>query len=106
MSSASLSPYSRLVFGVYGPHCLNEACDERANLQCWVEREGTNTLVAHARFSSLHKDGASCTQDCMELDMACETEELAPGKYSVRYGDKTYPLTIPGTLRDPCLRRE
>ena len=97
---------AKLVFGVFGPHCLNEACDERPNLQCWVERDGPSSLLVHARFSSLHKDGGSCTQDCMELDVACETDELAPGKYKLRYGDKTYKLTIPSSLRDPCLRRE
>ena len=91
---------------MYGPHCLNDACDERPNLQCWVERDGAQGLLVRSRFSSLHKDGASCTQDCLELDTACETEELPAGKYSVRYGDKTYKLVIPSTLRDPCLRRQ
>lgn len=95
----------KVVLGVYGPHCLNEACDERPNLQCWVEREGPSVLSVHARFSSLHRDGSSCSEQCMEVDSACETEALAPGKYTVRYGAKTYKLTIPGTLRDPCLSR-
>jgi len=105
-SPQKLRANTKLVFGVFGPHCLNEACDERPNLQCWVDSEAPRTLVVHTRFSSLHKTGSTCARDCLEVDSACETAELPPGKYDVRYGDRTYKLTIPGTLRDPCLRRE
>jgi hypothetical protein len=91
-----------VVFGVFGPGCLNAACDERPTLQCWTEREG-NDLIVHTRYSSLHKDGASCTEDCLELDVSCETPALEPGTYTVRHGDETRQLQIPSVLRAPCL---
>jgi hypothetical protein len=31
---------------------------------------------------------------------------LEPGKYTVQYGDQTYALKIPSTLKDPCYRKE
>jgi hypothetical protein len=96
---------SAVVFGVFPPGCLNDACDARPNLQCWIDREG-DTIVVNSRFSSIHKDGSSCTTECREVDSSCETEALAPGKYTVRHGDKSYKLQIPSVLRDPCFNRE
>jgi hypothetical protein len=94
----------KLVFGVFPPWCLNEACDARANLQCYLEARG-NTIIVSSRFFSFHKEGASCSGDCLEVDSSCQTTALSPGKYEVRHGDKTYKLQIPGTLRDACLNR-
>jgi hypothetical protein len=101
----TLKANTKLTFGVFPPWCLNEACDENAYLQCWVDREDDNTLVMNTRFASYRKDGADCTDGCMEIDAACETPELPPGKYTVRHGDKTYKLRIPGVLLDPCFGR-
>jgi hypothetical protein len=99
-----LSANSKVTFGVFGPGCLSDACDDRPMLQCWTERgEGDNTIVVKTRFFSFHKDGAQCTENCMDLDTACDTEmELKPGKYTVRHGDKTYKLQVPGLVKDPC----
>lgn len=98
-----LSANSKLTFGVFGPGCLNEACDELPTLQCWTEQEGPNTIVVHSRFSSFHKDGAECSEDCLDLDTACETEtELKPGRYTVRHGDSAFKVQIPSLVRDPC----
>jgi hypothetical protein len=98
-----LTANSKLTFGVFGPGCLNEACDDRPTLQCWTEQEEPNTIVVKTRFSSFHKDGAECTENCLDLDTACDSQtELKPGKYTVRHGDKTYKLQVPGVVRDPC----
>jgi hypothetical protein len=97
---------SKVLFGVYGPGCLNEACDALPMLQCWVEQEG-NTLTVSSRFFSFHNDdGSTCHDNCLEVDASCETPVLKPGKYTVRHGDKTYKLQIPSTLKDPCFSRE
>jgi hypothetical protein len=97
-----LSANTKLTFGVYGPGCLSEACDDRPMLQCWTEQDG-DTIVVKTRFFSFHKDGAQCTENCMELDTACDTQiELKPGKHTVRHGDKTYKLQVPSLVRDPC----
>lgn len=91
-----------VIFGVFGPWCLNAACDERPTLQCWTERKGSD-LIVHTLYSSLHKEGSSCTTDCRELDVSCETPTLEPGTYTVRHGDKAHPLEIPSVQRAPCL---
>lgn len=92
-----------LVFGVFGPWCLNKDCDEYPTLQCWMDSEG-DTLTLHTRFYSFHKDTSKCTMDCLEIDASCETPLLAPGKYKIRHGKKTYTLRIPSTMQSPCLR--
>jgi hypothetical protein len=97
----SLKADSTVVFGVYPQRCLNIDCDARPNLQCWVELEG-DTLHVHSRFFSFHKDGSTCTKDCLEVDSSCETPELKAGKYTVQHGDKTYTLQIPSVVKQPC----
>jgi hypothetical protein len=97
----TLRANATLTFGVFANGCLNKACDDKSMLQCWIEREG-DTLIAHSRFASFHKDGSACTKDCLEVDAACETPALAPGKYTVRYGDKSFKLQIPSVVRSPC----
>jgi hypothetical protein len=96
---------AKVVFGVFGPNCLNEECDARPTVQCWTE-QSSNTLTVNSRFFSFHRDGSSCNTDCLEVDTACETEPLKAGKYTIRYGDKTYKLQVPSTMKDPCLSRE
>lgn len=98
-----LSANSPITFGVYGPGCLNEACDDRPTLQCWVELPGDNTIVVHSRFSSFHKEGSECTEDCMDLDTACwSLAPLKAGTYTVKHGDKTYKVKLPSNVKDPC----
>jgi hypothetical protein len=95
---------SPVTFGVFPPGCLNRACDDVPLLQCWIEREA-DTLTVHSRFASFHKDGSTCSSECLEVDSACTTPELPAGKYTVRYGDTRYVLRVPSTLRAPCLKR-
>lgn len=99
-----LQANAKVVFGVFPPGCLNEACDAEPTLQCWVEESG-NTLTVHSRFSSFQKQGASCRDDCMPVDSSCETSELKPGRYTVRYGDKRFSLKVPGVVEQPWLVR-
>ena len=92
-----------VVFGVFGPWCLNKECDDLPMLECWVDKEGDDTLVLHSHFFSYHKDGAKCGKDCLAIDAMCSSPDLAPGKYTIKHGDKTYPLQIPSSLKQPCL---
>jgi hypothetical protein len=92
-----------VVFGIFGPWCLNKECDDLPLLECWVDKEGDDTLVLHTHFFSYHKDGATCSKDCLALDTMCSSPDLAPGKYTIKHGDKTYPLQIPSVLKKPCL---
>jgi hypothetical protein len=102
----TLKADSTVTFGVFPPWCLDGACDALPNLQCWTELQDGNTIVVHSRFFSFHKDHATCTHDCMEVDTSCDTPVLPAGKYSVRHGDQMYRLKLPSVMRDPCLTPE
>jgi hypothetical protein len=92
-----------VVFGAYGPYCINPACDDMPTLQCAVERQG-NTLTVLARYVGYHKDGATCTDGCTEVTAGCWTEKLEAGKYTVQYGDNTFSLQVPSVVRKPCFK--
>jgi nucleoid-associated protein YgaU len=93
-----------VVFGVFGPWCINKECDALPMIECWVDKEGEDTLVLHTHFFSFHKDGsAPCTKDCLAIDTMCSSPDLKPGKYTIKHGDKTYPLQIPSVVKKPCL---
>ncbi|HET8936759.1 MAG TPA: hypothetical protein VFN67_25120 [Polyangiales bacterium] len=92
-------------FGSYGPYCINPECDDLPTLQCVVDREGS-TLKVQSRYIGYHKDGSKCTDGCKEVTAGCETPKLEAGKYTIQYGDNTYSLKIPSTLRDPCFKKE
>lgn len=92
-----------VVFGAFGPYCINEACDDLPSLQCVVDREG-KTLKVRARYIGYHKDGTTCSDDCRQVTAGCETPKLEPGRYKVQYGDETYTLKIPSVMRSPCLK--
>jgi hypothetical protein len=94
-----------VTFGAYGPYCINPQCDDLPTLQCVVDREG-NTLKVTARYIGYHKDGSTCSDECREVMAGCDTPSLEPGKYTVQYGDQTYALKIPSTLKDPCYKKE
>lgn len=104
VKSPKLAANHSLVFGAFAPHCINEACDDLATLQCSVRREGT-TLTVTAHYWAYHKEGSSCSEECAEITAACETPPLEPGKYTVRYGNETYSLQVPSRLRAPCLNQ-
>ena len=89
-------------FGVYGPGCVQETCDQLPTLQCWVEREG-NTLKVFSRYSAYHKDGSECSEGCREITAGCPTPPLEAGKYTVQHGEKTWELRVPGAQRVACL---
>jgi hypothetical protein len=101
MHEQTLRAGSPFVFEAYSPACVNEACDQLPTLQCTVQREAM-TLVVHTHYDAYHKDGTSCRDACRPFFASCETPELEAGKYSVRYGAKTYELKIPSSLRSPC----
>jgi hypothetical protein len=94
-----------VVFGAFGPYCINPECDDLPTLQCLVDRDGS-TLKVQARYIGYHKDGTQCSDGCREVLAGCETPSLEPGKYTVQYGENTYSLKIPSTLNAPCFKKE
>lgn len=94
-----------LILGAFAPWCMNEKCDARPTLQCWIDQEGDTTLVVHSKFSVEHKADSSCKDDCEIVAASCETPELAKGKYTLRHGAQTMEISVPGVLRDPCFKK-
>jgi hypothetical protein len=94
-----------VVFGAFGPYCINPQCDDLPTLQCSVKRDGS-TLTVRANYIGYHKDGTTCSEDCGEVIAGCETPSLEPGKYTIQYGDNSYALKIPSTLKSPCFKKE
>jgi hypothetical protein len=94
----------RLVFGTFPPGCISGACDAVPTHQCWVESETPNTLVVHSRLSFEHKHGSVCTTDCARVIAGCETPVLKAGKYSVKYGQRTFSVRVPSVMRAPCFK--
>ncbi|HKP55523.1 MAG TPA: hypothetical protein VJV78_02315 [Polyangiales bacterium] len=102
----SLKADQPVVFGVFGPWCVNKECDDLPMLECWVDKEGEDTLVLHTHYFSWHKkDSAPCKKDCLPIDAMCSSPDLKAGRYTIKHGDKTYPLHIPSVLKDPCMSR-
>jgi hypothetical protein len=91
-----------VVFGAFGPGCVNEKCDGLPSLQCRAEL-ADKTITVHAHYFGYRKDGSTCTDDCRRVTAGCETPTLPAGKYKVVYGEKTFDLKIPNVLRSPCL---
>jgi hypothetical protein len=101
VKAQTLKPKSTVMFGVYGPWCVHEACDQLPSLQCEALFEG-NTITVRSRYSGYHKDGSECKTDCKSIRAACQTPVLEAGAYTVVYGDKTFPLQIPSVTKEPC----
>ena len=91
----------RVVFGTFAPHCINPACVELSTLECSVERSG-NILRLQTRYVGLHKDAATCQQDCREATAGCESPQLEAGLYTLEYKGQEVPLKIPSALNKPC----
>lgn len=90
-----------VLFGAYAPHCVNFTCDDLPSLQCWLEQDG-KTITVHSRYWAQHRDGSTCTENCLKVKANCKTEALAPGTYVVKHGERTTKLKIPSALKKPC----
>lgn len=94
---------TQVVFGAFAPRCLHRDCDDSPTLQAWIDEGGDGkTFVVHTKYTGEHKTGSSCDK-CEVVIASAETGELAPGTYTVKYGDLTQEFQVPGTLKQPCL---
>jgi hypothetical protein len=101
VGAQSLKANEPILFGAYAPHCVNFACDDKPSLQCWLEQDG-KTITVHSRYWAEHKDGATCSDNCLKVKANCKTEPLAPGTYTVKHGERSTKVRIPSTLKKPC----
>jgi hypothetical protein len=101
----TLRANAAVVFGAFAPGCVNETCDQLPTLQCLAERDG-NTIVVQSQYYVDHKDGSTCTDTCRPITAGGKTPILEAGKYTVRYGARTFELRIPSVLRAPCFKMD
>jgi hypothetical protein len=110
----TLRAKTKVTFGAFAPGCMSEVCDAIPSLQCWIEDpgkspegdEGPHSLVVHSHFSFEHKPGSVCTTNCRSVTAGCDTPVLEAGKYTVKYGHRTFTLRVPSVLRTPCFKMD
>ena len=85
-------------FGV----CLSSSCDELVEASCTTTLDGTTLRVeAMATVRSQTGPNVACTADCGPATTTCDTPVLAPGTYTVIYGEQQSEFTIP-TAEPSC----
>jgi hypothetical protein len=97
-----LAAGAKVVFGTFAPGCVAEECDAIPTETCWVDSEGPRTLVVHSLLSFRHRHGSTCNTDCRPIVAGCESAALAAGKYTVKYGSRSFELRVPGVVSSPC----
>jgi hypothetical protein len=77
------------------PGCLSSSCDRPKNALCAItEKDGVIRVSSHGE---VEHEGGSCTADCGSFTTRCTSEPIAPGTYTVTYGEQTAELTLPTT---------
>ncbi len=76
--------------------CLSSSCEEVVEASCTTTLEG-NTLTVEASATVRSKTGrnVACTLDCVSVTAGCETPPLAPGSYTLVYGEESVELIVP-----------
>jgi hypothetical protein len=98
-----LNAGAKVVFGTFAPGCVAEECDAIPTETCSVDAETPQTLVVHSLLSFRHKHGSVCSGDCRPIVAGCESPApLAPGKYTVKYGARTFSVRVPSVVSSPC----
>jgi len=83
--------------------CVSSSCSRNQKHACKVELSGSELRVtSHAHYEV--SEGGPCTEDCWAVNASCRTPKLKPGTYTVRHGDKSFPITVPGSLAQACTR--
>jgi hypothetical protein len=95
---------SSVVFGTFAPGCIHEACDTGPLMQCFVDADPDGSLVVHSHLAYEHKRGSTCSEGCRPIIAGCESAPLAAGKYTVKYGSRSFTLRIPAVMRSPCFK--
>ena len=77
------------------PGCLSSSCDTPQNAQCRITE--ANGVIKVASHGEVVRSGDECTDDCGSFTTECTSEPIAPGTYTVTYGEQTAELTLPAT---------
>lgn len=85
--------------------CLSSSCSRNVTHTCTVASRGTEHVLTTSYRYETTSDGW-CTEDCRTATAVCRLPPLEPGRHTLRAGDKTLTIEVPGTLPEPCLELE
>jgi hypothetical protein len=89
------TPSGSVVLGVAFPGCLSSSCSKVTAALCRItEKDGAIKVTS---YGEVKNENDECTDDCGSLTTRCESAPIAPGTYTVTYGDQTTELTLPAT---------
>jgi len=80
--------------------CLSSSCDSLVDSSCSVSLDG-DTLTIEAS-GTIESQGRTCTADCGQSLVTCETPPLPAGTYTLVYGDSTASLEVPSLETRTC----
>jgi len=83
---------------VTAPDCLSSSCSRNVHGSCDAMLDGDRIEITSAiHWEEKHGPLARCTLDCGAATAECGIGELAPGTYTVVFGDDQEQLTVPIT---------
>jgi len=81
--------------------CVSSSCSRNAKHTCKVVLSGNELRVTSQAHYEVHV-GGPCTEDCWPVAASCRTPKLKAGTYTVHHGDKSFSVTVPGSLAQAC----
>jgi hypothetical protein len=71
-------------------------CETPTVAVCAVKDTGTGILRISSR-GEVTTEGGACTLECSTFTTTCTSAPIAPGPYTVTYGDRSSQVTLPTT---------
>ena len=84
--------------------CVTTSRLRNASFRCAVTSGDAGALVVESHYVYDELD-RGVTEDCQRLNTVCSLPRLTAGKHTLRFGDGSLELTVPGALQGACLRR-
>lgn len=75
--------------------CRSSSCEVLLDSSCDVTVEGDTITITSLATIESPKGSATCTADCQSANADCETPPIAPGSYTVVYGELSDTIEIP-----------
>lgn len=77
------------------PGCLSSSCSTVKAALCRItEKDG---VILLSSYGEVEDDRSECTDDCGSFTAHCESAPIAPGTYTVQFGDQSAELTLPAS---------
>jgi len=89
-----------LVLTVRLDECIS-ACARDTEASCDARLDG-DEIVVHSE-GHWSDSNETCIAVCASLEAECVLEDVAPGEYTVRHGEESWPLVLPSEIEGECL---